>query len=68
MGGVVVLVGAIYGPNVDDKLFFNTLKEKIKSIPHDDAVQGGDWNAALDNRPARMNIDTLNMLDSLIER
>jgi hypothetical protein len=33
----------------------------------DDAVLG-DWNATLDNRPARTNIDTRNTLDGLIDK
>jgi hypothetical protein len=38
------------------------LENKLKNIPHNYVVIGGDWNLTLDSRPACNNIDTLNTI------
>jgi hypothetical protein len=40
--------------------FFNILNEKLTTSGCQFTVIGGDWNTTLDNKTARLNIDTLN--------
>jgi exonuclease III len=53
-------VGSIYGPNTDDIIFFNQVREKIEQFNSDCVVIGGDWNTTIDSRNGRTNLDMLN--------
>jgi hypothetical protein len=58
--GVSITIGSIYGPNHDNQLFFDTLKERITMLNSDFVVIGGDWNTTYDSRPSNQNQDVLN--------
>jgi exonuclease III len=55
-----VTVGSIYGPNTDDITFYNQLGATIEHFNSDYVVIGGDWNATVDGRNGRNNLDIFN--------
>jgi exonuclease III len=59
-GTKTITLGSIYGPNTDDVNFYNHLKIVIGRFKSDFVVIGGDWNATIDSRNGRVNLDTLN--------
>jgi exonuclease III len=60
MCGINITFGSIYGPNVDNEQFFNTLQDKISYLNSDFIIIGGDWNTTLDQRNCAAIIDTYN--------
>jgi exonuclease III len=58
--GTTVTIGSVYGPNNDNKGFFDQLKENIMKLGSDYAVIGGDWNTTYDCRQGKNNLDILN--------
>ena len=50
-----ITLGAVYGPNTDDPIFFQNLRNKIDFMGNDTIILGGDWNVPLD-----YNMDTVN--------
>ncbi len=60
IGDINICIGAIYGPNNDDKNFLNIIEEKLSMSGCHFIVIGGDWNTTLDSKTVRQNIDTLN--------
>jgi Reverse transcriptase (RNA-dependent DNA polymerase) len=57
-------VGAIYGPNNNDPVFFDNLERDLITISdagRTPIIIGGDWNATWDVRDSRHNIDVINM-------
>jgi exonuclease III len=68
IGNATLTVGSIYGPNIDDRNFFNTLSEITRRFNSDFCIIGGDWNTTLDGRPSNRNIDTLNIVNIPSER
>jgi exonuclease III len=51
-----ILIGAVYGPNTNNVVFYRDLIEKIErySMP---TVIGGDWNTVLDRNRGAENLD-----------
>ncbi len=60
VGTTNVTVGSIYGPNNDDINFYNQLRVTVQPFNSDYVVIGGDWNATVDGRNNRNNLDILN--------
>jgi exonuclease III len=57
-----LLLISVYGPNTNDKTFFNDLRE-ILSINRDvPVVCAGDWNLTYSTCSTTDNIDIINML------
>jgi exonuclease III len=61
--GARITIGSIYSPNNDDQNFFTTISDICLHYGNRLIVIGGDWNTTVDNRPARSNIYTLNMVN-----
>jgi exonuclease III len=59
-GTTTITLGSIYGPNTDDINFYNHLRTVIEQFNSDYVVIGGDWNATIDGRNCRNNLDILN--------
>jgi exonuclease III len=57
----VVLLGAVYGPNENDRNFFTDLEIGIRRLNCSSVVVAGDWNCTWDPRPANINLDVINM-------
>jgi exonuclease III len=60
-GNNIFSVCAIYGPNSNEKKFFNDLAlflDRLEDVP---VVIGGDWNATYSQLPAGHNPDIINM-------
>jgi exonuclease III len=60
MGTTDITVGSIYGPNEDDIEFYDQLRATVNRFNSDFVVIGGDWNATVDGRNNRNNLDILN--------
>jgi hypothetical protein len=60
MGTVYITVGSIYGPNDDDIDFYDRLRATVNHFNSDFTVIGVDWNATVDGRNNRNNLDILN--------
>ncbi len=60
VGNTSFTLGSIYGPNDDDKNFFNQLETGIDRFNSDFTILGGDWNATYDTRNNMANIDKHN--------
>jgi len=60
-GGNTLILGSVYGPNTDDKTFFNDLGIGLRRLGHFPTILGGDWNATPSSLPANINRDVLNM-------
>jgi hypothetical protein len=59
--GIWVL-GAVYGPNDNDRGFFADLSAGIRRLSCDNTVIAGDWNSTWDPRPVNQNLDVINMV------
>jgi exonuclease III len=57
-----VLLGAVYGPNMNDAGFFVDLETGIRNLNCESVIIAGDWNATWDPRPVNENIDIINMV------
>jgi hypothetical protein len=53
VGNVTVTIGNIYGPNDDEKEFFDQLNDNILKFNSDFVILGGDWNTTYDERNNR---------------
>jgi exonuclease III len=53
---------SIYGPNSNDKNFFNHLSECISHTPNTPTIIGGDWNTTYCTNSTKSNRDILNMV------
>jgi exonuclease III len=52
---------AVYGPNLNDRSFFNDLTHILSANSDLPIVLGGDWNMTVSTLDNNFNIDTLNM-------
>ncbi len=52
---------SIYGPNNNDKSFFNHLSDCISNSPSIPVIAGGDWNTTYCTIGNKSNIDIINM-------
>ena len=61
--GTSLIIGAVYGPNNHDPVFFNNLKRDIRALGGHRIVLGGDWNCTYSNENVNHNLDCLNMVN-----
>ena len=54
-------LGAIYGPNHNDPLFFENLQRDVRLLNNEAIILAGDWNATWDSSPVASNIDVINI-------
>jgi exonuclease III len=59
--GTELILISIYGPNSNNRNFFNTLSTKIAQYSETLIITGGDWNCTYSSNPLERNIDCLNM-------
>jgi exonuclease III len=59
--GISVYIASVYGPNDNDKDFFNDLAGMLSKYPNIPYIIGGDWNATYSTADVRANIDIINM-------
>jgi exonuclease III len=52
---------SVYGPNKDDKLFYQHLSNFLTSTSGIPSILGGDWNTTYSTDSSRNNIDIFNM-------
>jgi exonuclease III len=62
INGCIVNLTSIYGPNLNDKIFFDNIFNLINNDPNIPIVLGGDWNTTYSTCSNKSNIDTWNML------
>ena len=58
------IIGAVYGPNGTDRVFFQKLSDAINQLKGDNSypiILGGDWNTTWDSSPPTNNIDIFQM-------
>jgi exonuclease III len=55
---------SIYGPNHNDKKFFNNLCNFVSTDPNCPIIIGGDWNATYSTADISLNPDIMNMSSS----
>jgi hypothetical protein len=65
-GSTKLIFGAVYGPNKNDKAFFDNLSSDLSQLTNNELAEtviilGGDFNATWDTRNAEHNIDVINM-------
>ena len=59
---VEIILGSIYGPNVDDnRVFLENIEIFLRSHPGVPVIIGGDWNMTVSCLPADINPDTFRM-------
>jgi len=65
LNGVEMIIGSVYGPNVDRgaEQFYNELKRNLQRWPDLPCVLGGDWNATYSDLLVNENPDILFMQD-----
>ncbi len=56
-----IWIFSVYGPNSNDRNFFNTLSDFLLADPTTPCVIGGDWNATYCSIDGNDNIDTYRM-------
>jgi len=56
-----MVFGSIYGPNDNNREFFDSIKRDLLELKCKNIVIGGDWNLTMDKSPVHLNIDCLNM-------
>jgi Reverse transcriptase (RNA-dependent DNA polymerase) len=61
ISGCVFKLISIYGPNSNDMLFFNDLRNILARDPDVPVLSGGDWNMSVSVLDSRDNIDIINM-------
>jgi exonuclease III len=61
INGTLLNLVSIYGPNQNDKLFFNDLLQYITTTKGTPLIMGGDWNATYSTCPTKLNNDIYNM-------
>jgi exonuclease III len=59
---VVFVLGAVYGPNTDDREFFVNLNSLLKLCNTPSIILGGDWNTTPSSLPASVNPDVFSMV------
>jgi hypothetical protein len=59
--GKRIIVGSVYGPNVNNRQFFDNLKHDIRSFGTENIILGGDWNCTFSTDEIETNIDCVNM-------
>jgi hypothetical protein len=52
----------VYGPNTNDKTFYNSLSSYIDTLGDVPVVIGGDWNATYSQAQSCNNLDVINMV------
>ena len=62
--GKHIILGSLYGPNRDEERFFYNLSTFLTQLNCKQKILGGDMNLTWDNRPANINLDTLNMVNT----
>ena len=60
-GDNTFIIGSVYGPNTDDKKFFDDLRAGLRRLGDLPIILGGDWNATPSCDAADSNLDVLNM-------
>jgi exonuclease III len=63
MSGKKAIVGSIYGPNVNDPVFFENLERDLRDLGGQNIILGGDFNCTFSTDFIRTNIDCLNMVN-----
>jgi exonuclease III len=59
--GKRIIVGSIYGPNVNNRQFFVNLENDIRSFGTENIIIAGDWNCTISTDEIETNIDCVNM-------
>jgi hypothetical protein len=59
--GYLLRIFSIYGPNFDNKAFYNRIDYFLSQDSQVAAVLGGDWNSSYSTSPTADNIDIRNM-------
>jgi exonuclease III len=54
---------SVYGPNNNDRTFFNDINHFLSLYDDRPVVLGGDWNMTVSTHDGGLNIDTINMLN-----
>ena len=61
ISGQKVAIGSIYGPNDDNRTFFEFLDSALLGFKNQAIIIGGDWNTTVSPLPAEINPDVVNM-------
>jgi exonuclease III len=64
ISGEQIVLGSVYGPNINNIAFFEKLKEISLEINYNNRIPtllGGDWNCTYSADLVNVNIDVLNM-------
>ena len=61
ISGEKVAIGSIYGPNEDNRTFFEFLDRNLVGFKNQAVIIGGDWNTTVSPAPAEINLDVFNM-------
>jgi len=61
MSGQSVNLISVYGPNLDNPIFFRDLNRFFNLYPDCPTIIGGDWNATYSTDPTPQNIDIFRM-------
>jgi exonuclease III len=56
---------SVYGPNINDRSFFNDLNSVLLRDWHLPTILGGDWNMTVSINNSEHNIDIINMANPL---
>ncbi len=59
--GISLKLCSIYGPNHNDKKFYNNLCNFLSAAPSCPIIIGGDWNATYSTADIPLNPDIMNM-------
>jgi exonuclease III len=62
LGGELLTIGSIYGPNENCPSFFDSLSAKLDDWGNHNTVLAGDWNCLYSPDAIPYNIDCINML------
>ena len=58
-----MVLGSIYGPNCNNQLFWENLRNDLKNLNCNHIILGGDWNATWDCSNSQENCDVINMVN-----
>jgi exonuclease III len=61
LNGTKMNLVSVYGPNLNDKTFFDNLLQYLAHSKDVPLIIGGDWNATYSTCPTKINNDILNM-------